>query len=798
MLIKLPIDEKINDICKSVVENKIFILKASPGSGKTTRVPSALMSFFKGKIIVLEPRKLAAKFAASRISFERQTKLGTEVGYAFRFDHNYENSTRLLFYTEGTFLRSLLQNPTLEGIDVVILDEFHERHKETDVAWALLQKIQRTIRPDLHLVVMSATLDKNLFPSEASFLEMNLPQFLLTEHYLEHRPSALDGSLEKKVYEAMLEAYQCAGDILIFLSGMKDILSVKEALSSFCTKNEMDILILHGDLSNGEQARVMEEEGRRKVILSTNIAESSLTIPGVRIVIDSGFFRQSTFSPYTGLHQLETKKISKSSAIQRAGRAARTGEGHVFRLYSKHEFDERIPFEKPEILRTELSETLLLLGNLGETHFKELPWIEIPPQKAFDAGMQLLYKLGAFYVDETDAEGRKITEIGKKMARYPLHPRQSRLLVEASKYGAKKIKEVIEFISSFEDNLFLRKSLSSQLHSLTKNASDKKLENPDLPLECLLIKGFVDRIGYLKVSKARPEILLCEGETLTLSRELSKEIDPNHPLGLVLDVSSSKEVTRFLSIDEELLYEVEPFPIEEKRTFFWDEKRNELFLRVEERIGQILLSESKKAYKGEILDEKLEFLFKKMMREILQGKLALANQDEQYFRLQFFSIFLKKNLDEFDIVTWLNERLDLYTSLSEEQLLKFFEDYFTSLLHFIDPDSKISFTDFFPEKLFLRDKRILQIHYENGPWVEGFIQDFYGMTTTPTIAGGSIPLTLRLLGPHKRPLQTTKDLLSFWAKTYKELYGELSRDYPRHHWPTNPEAARPCLLKRHL
>ena len=786
---ELPIDIHLEEICSKVLNTQTLFLKASPGSGKTTRLPPALLCHFSQKIIVLEPRRLAAKFAANRVAFELKTQIGEVVGYAFRFENKQGPETRLSFYTEGTFLRLLHSNPELKGIDVVILDEFHERHKETDVAWALLRKLQQTKRPDLKLVVMSATLDKKLFSDKFDFFEVETPIFPLETHYLEHSPVALNSSLEKKVYDALWKALDYDGDVLIFLPGMRDILKVKESITPLCSENNLHLFILHGDLSNEEQALVMQEGKRRKVILSTNIAESSLTIPGVRIVIDSGLFRESSFSPWTGLSHLETKRTSKASAIQRAGRAARTGAGHVFRLFSKHEFAERVEFEKPEIIRADLCETLLLLYSLGEDHVHSLPWTELPPEKSLESSQKLLKQLGAIAEDH-------LTEIGKSMSRFPLHPRLSRLLVEATFYSETKVKKMIQFISSLEEDTFLRKRLSDQLHTVMRNQEKKYFKN-DLPIECLLLKGFVDRIGILKESKQK-EILLCNGELLRLGRDLQNEVDPNHPLVIVIEVSPSREVTRLVPIEEEWLYEIEPFPIEEGIEPYWDEQKSELYLREELRIGQILLSEQKRSYKGEEVSLLLKEKIKVVLNQACEKLLREIHLKGRYQRLIHMGLMLNKKLDEFSLNSWLDERIGLYIKFDESHTQAFEEDYLLSLQNFLDPEGLINVQEYFPEKILLRDKRSLEIHYDENPWVEGYIQDFYGMNETPTIGKGRIPLVLHLLGPHKRPVQVTKDLVSFWKKTYKELYSELSRDYPRHHWPQNPESAPPLLLKRHL
>jgi ATP-dependent helicase HrpB len=429
----LPIDSLLPEIVAELRRSPNLIIEAAPGAGKTTRVPSALLDaeIGNGEVWVLEPRRLATRMAARRVAEERGEKPGETVGYQVRFEEVTSRQTRLRFLTEGILTRRLLADPKLKNVGTVVLDEFHERHLQADLALALLKRLQQTTRPDLKLVVMSATLDAAPI---AHYLD-NAPKLSSEgkrfEVAVEHQPHEDNRPLADQVASAVgkLLVENLDGDVLVFLPGAAEIRRAQAACSTLAKQHDLLVLPLHGDLSPAEQDRAVRPADRRKIILSTNVAESSVTIDGVVAVIDSGLARIAGHSAWSGLATLNVGRVSKASAIQRAGRAGRTRPGRCLRLYTAQDFNARADHETAEVHRLDLSEPALELHSAGITDLNSFGWFEAPPTSAIEAADSLLKKLGAI-----DATGR-VTKTGEQMLRFPLHPRQSRMLIEAQSRG---------------------------------------------------------------------------------------------------------------------------------------------------------------------------------------------------------------------------------------------------------------------------------------------------------------------------------------------------------------------------
>ncbi|MGH9939766.1 MAG: helicase-related protein, partial [Blastocatellia bacterium] len=430
----LPIDPLLPNIIAQLSWAPNLVLEAPPGAGKTTRVPPALLDagiVGGAEVWVLEPRRLAARMAARRVAEERGEKLGETVGYQVRFEEVAGPRTRLRFLTEGVLTRRLLSDPQLKNVGVVVLDEFHERHLQADLALALLRRLQKTARPDLKLVVMSATLDAGpvaKFLDDAPTLRSEGKRFDVAIEHLQ-RPD--DRPLAEQVAAAVkrLVAESIDGDILVFLPGAAEIRRAQSACAALADKHDLMVLPLHGDLSAEEQDRAVKPGPSRKVILSTNVAESSVTIDGVVAVIDSGLARVAGHSPWSGLPTLNVARVSKASATQRAGRAGRTRPGRCLRLYTAQDFNARPDHDVAEVRRADLAETALELHSSGVADLNRFDWFEPPPRSAVEAAESLLVAVGA-----VDARGA-VTAVGGRMLRFPLHPRQSRMLVEAESRG---------------------------------------------------------------------------------------------------------------------------------------------------------------------------------------------------------------------------------------------------------------------------------------------------------------------------------------------------------------------------
>ena len=446
----LPIDALIPSIKSSLQQHHNLIIEATPGAGKTTRIPPALLSdeiSGQDEVWVLEPRRIAARLSARRVAEELGEELGATVGYQVRFEEISSSMTRLRFLTEGVLTRRLLSNPLLSGVAVVVLDEFHERHLQTDLALALLRNLQKTKRPDLKLVVMSATLETARLSSylgDCPTLQCQGRQFNVTTDFLKHEDAR---PLPEQVVAALkkLLTTMPAGDVLVFLPGARAIKQTFDVCTELAIREKLLITMLHGGLSTSEQDRAIRQYPQRKVILATNVAETSITIDGVTAIIDSGLARIARHSPWSGLPSLETRRISRAAAIQRAGRAGRTLDGVCLRLFTAMDFATRTEFEKPEIQRLDLSSTILEIHAAGSANPMEFNWFESPEPDAIEAAEELLKRLGAI-----DQDG-DITPIGKHMLRLPLHPRQARLVLEAQARGVVKRGALIAVLLSEGD-----------------------------------------------------------------------------------------------------------------------------------------------------------------------------------------------------------------------------------------------------------------------------------------------------------------------------------------------------------
>jgi ATP-dependent helicase HrpB len=433
-MLSLPIDTLLPEIIASLRRSPNLVIEAAPGAGKTTRVPPALLDAGpagEGEVWVLEPRRLAARMAARRVAEERGEAVGRTIGYQVRFEEVCGPHTRLRFLTEGVFTRRLLSDPLLSKVSAVVLDEFHERHLQGDLALAFLRRLQRTSRPALSIIAMSATLDAGPVAaflgdcpelrSEGKLFEVSI------EHAARHDERPLEVQVEAAVRRLVADGLD--GDVLVFLPGAAEIRRAQAACARVAEESDLLMLPLHGELSAAEQDLAVGRAAKRKLILSTNVAETSITIEGVAAVIDSGLARTAGHSPWSGLPTLRVARISKASAAQRAGRAGRTRAGRCLRLYTAQDFAARPEYETPEIERLDLAETVLELHAAGVSDPAAFDWFEPPPRAALDAAQSLLRRLEAI-----DTKGQ-VSATGRRMLRLPLHPRLSRLVVEAERRG---------------------------------------------------------------------------------------------------------------------------------------------------------------------------------------------------------------------------------------------------------------------------------------------------------------------------------------------------------------------------
>jgi ATP-dependent helicase HrpB len=740
---RLPID----DLLPRIPASGHLVIEAPPGAGKTTRVPAALLARDGGEVLVLEPRRLAARLAARRVASELGERVGQTVGYQVRLEDVSGPRTRLRFVTEGVLTRRLISDPTLVGVGTVILDEFHERHLDTDLALALLRRLRGK-----RLVVMSATLDAGPvadYLGSCPILRSEGKLYELAIEYTPHSPAPL----EEQVAAALerLAARGLTGDVLVFLPGAAEIRRAARAIEPVASRLRLLVLPLHGDLSPAEQDRAVSPTDRRKVILSTNVAESSVTIEGVTAVIDSGLARVAADSPWTGLPSVEVRRISQASATQRAGRAGRTAPGRVIRLYSAEDFHRRPAADVPEILRRELSQLVLQLRAMRIQH-EECVWLDPPPEAAFAAANALLDRLG----------------VTPDMAELPLPPRLAKLVLEAKRRGMpEKGCAVAAVLSAGErgnsDLLALTESdwqpqTKRVFDQLRKKVSGRDAQNTGDPaiLQSILA-AFPDRVAR---HRRDGELLLSGGGSARF---------PNCPWEFLVavDIEERREhgvplVRLAAPIEPEWLLDraVERVSLEWNRTAERVEQVTALAY------DQLVIEETRAPAAPS--DEASSLLAQKALEAGI-GRFADRDAVEQVrSRAAFGGLPI-------DVDAVLVAQCHGRTSFAELEK--------ADLLNAIRP-GKIHQAA--PERLKLPGGREVKVHYEPGkpPWIESRLQDFFGMRDTPRIGGA--PVVVHLLAPNHRPVQVTSDLAGFWERLYPQVRKELSRRYPKHKWPEKP------------
>ncbi len=724
-----------------------LVIEAAPGAGKTTRIPPALLAAFP-QILVLEPRRIAARMAARYVARELHEPVGAAVGYQVRFEETAGPNTRLRYLTEGVLTRRLVSDPELRGISVVILDEFHERHLETDLALAMLRRLQQTKRSDLRIVVMSATLDAKpvtRFLGDCPALSSEGRLFPLEIAYTPYSPAPLEEQVAIAL-EALLKA-EPTGDVLVFLPGSAEIRRAARTCQPIAERYKTSIAQLYGDLPPAEQDRAVEPSAQRKVILSTNIAESSITIEGVRAVIDSGLARVASDSPFTGMPSLEIKRISKASANQRAGRAGRTGPGRVIRLYTAEDFHRRADHDAPEITRRELSQMCLQLEAAGVSNPLHLDWLEAPPTAALEAAETLL--------DRLNARGAQAT----RMMRLPVHPRIARLLLDAEEQGAGdhgcRVAALLssgQRIQTLDDDPDQR---SRTVYDQLRRFIRKGRAHDDTAIAKALLAAFPDRVGRRRSGNT---VLLSNGTSLTMNKIPGEFL-------VVIDTYLACAIEPEWLIDRLI----------ERSEVEWN-RQTERVEQVSALIYDQLVIEETRG--GPVDDE--------AAAKLLATKATLSRDDLEPFlaRVEFASEHSSiRRLTEADVQDAIVDLCYGLRSLGEAE--KSASNLVPLLAQKIDTQL---LDEVAPARLKLPSGRNTKVNYESGkaPWVASRLQDFFGMTESPKVARGKVPLVIHLLAPNQRPVQTTTDLAGFWQRLYPQLRRELGRRYPRHAWPENP------------
>lgn len=761
----LPVDAAIPALLAALRRANAVVLEAPPGAGKTTRVPPALLSLDPREVLVLEPRRLAARLAARRVAAELGESLGETVGYHVRFDDVSGPRTRLRFLTEGVLTRRLLADASLDQVATVVLDEFHERHLDGDLALALLRRLQATTRPDLRLVVMSATLDAAPIAAYLGDCPVVRSEGRLFETDLRYTPAS-SASLEDQVLAALGSLPRPPGDILVFLPGAREIRRALDATQNLLAQRHWLGVALYGDLSPEEQDRAVTPADRPKVIFSTNVAESSVTIEGVRVVIDSGLARVPHDSPWTGLPSLEIRRVSQASARQRAGRAARTGPGVVIRLYTEEDLFRRPAHDTPEILRRELSQAILDLRAL-RLHVPDLPWLDAPPAAAVDAAEALLDRLEAH------------NDTGRQMARLPVHPRIARLAVEAARLGA--LKSGADTAARLSLGVAESTYESRRVAAVIERALARGVRAHDPhAVEKATLTAFPDRVAK---RHRDTEVQLAGGGSAILSGHphrvpawlVATDIEHRRERGLPL-------IRTWTEIEPDWLIEYFSGCIEDRRELIWN--------RDSERVDEV----RSLRYDGLVIEETRARPADTSAAAALLAEKAAA--------------VLHRFADPEELTAWLArvhfaaqhggvahppdprqclaELAEGCVSMAELENVAAGGGLLRALEARLGDPARLE--RIAPAHLALPSGRRAKVHYAAGkpPWVESRLQDFFGLRETPRVAGGAVPVVCHLLAPSQRPVQITQDLAGFWERHYPEIRRELSRRYPKHKWPEKP------------
>jgi len=789
---ELPIDPLIPEICRHLASARNLVLEAPPGAGKTTRVPPALLDLVRGEVLVLEPRRLAARLAARYVAAQRGEPVGATVGYQVRFEEVAGPRTRLRFLTEGVLTRRLLRDPTLERVDCVVLDEFHERHLEGDLALALLRRLERTGRRDLRLVVMSATLDAGPVAEylEARVMRSEGRQYPLEMEYTPHSAAPLEQQVEAALARLAGPPGRAgaAGHVLVFLPGAAEIHRAQKASATLAQRHGWLVLPLYGDQSPQEQDRAVGPSAQPKIILATNVAESSITIEGVTAVIDSGLARRAGHSPWSGLPTLEVARISQASANQRAGRAARTEPGRAIRLYPLEDFVRRPAHDPPEIVRADLAPAALLLEAMGVDGFDRLDWLDQPPAAAVEQAAELLRQLGA------------LGAVGREMARYPLHPRLGRLIVEARRRGVAEDGATVAALLSADERLpaEARHATRSDLLALMEAPWDsrttqvvrqvRRIVDPprqkghdEDALLMAVLAAFPDRVALRRQGR---ELQLAAGGAAQLAPSstvtdaefmVAVEAEDRHDQKLPLVRMAS-------AIAPEWLLDLFPERVREVDRLEWN--------RVAERVesvnallfGQIAIARSQGAPDPEAASAMLA------AKALEAGVEHFGDGRDFESRLKFavdHGLAGPRGAPVPSVEGALRALAGGRKSFAELEAAAGKGGLEREMKRQMAPAVRKLLDEIAPESIRLAAGRQVKVHYQAGqpPWIASRLQDFFGMSQTPAVARGAVPLVVRLLAPNQRPVQTTADLAGFWQRLYPQVRKELARRYPKHAWP---------------
>ncbi len=788
---RLPIDDVLEQIVTTLAQHTGLVLQAPPGAGKTTRVPLALRGapwLSNRRIVMLEPRRLAARAAATYMARLVGEEVGRTVGYRIRFDTKVSAATRIEVVTEGVLTRMLHADAALEEYGVVVFDEFHERSLHADLGLALTLQSRALLRPELRIVIMSATLDSARVAAliAAPTITSMGRSFPVETTYL---PRARDTRIEAAMARAVRHALaETEGDLLAFLPGTAEIQRTHDALRDDLPTRTY-IAPLFGNLTQEEQDRAIAPsvQGQRKVVLATAIAETSLTIEGVRAVVDSGLMRVPRFDARTGMTRLVTLTVSRASADQRRGRAGRVAPGKCYRLWSEHEDAALVPHNKPEILEADLAPLALDLAAWDVADPAQLSWLDAPPKAAFAQARELLVELGAL-----DARGA-ITQHGRRMAQLPVHPRLAHMLLRAKELGQATLACGIAALLS--DRLRTDRIDRAALASVRREAAhyQRLLHVPESALDLdaaglLLAFAYPDRVG--KARGARGKFLLRNGRGATL--------DAAHPSAgdefiVAAELEGSGRDSRVFLAAGVSEAEIRNHFGEQiaRATSIEITAAGSVQAVVREQLGAIILKDyatsdvaaedRARALLADVLARGLESLPWSKAAVQLRARVSFMHQLDESWP-DFSPEILAGSADD-----WLLPHLHALCSRADVQKL----DMFEVLQGTLSWPQRAQLDRLAPTHITVPSGSNITIDYSDStaPFAAVRLQEVFGLKETPRLGGERVPLTLQLLSPAQRPVQVTRDLASFWKSGYFEVKRQLRGRYPKHSWPDDPTVA---------
>ena len=841
---RLPIYQLENALVHKLKEFSRLILQAPTGSGKSTQVPQILLDhgfLANGEVVVLQPRRLATRMLAARVAEERGVTLGDEVGYQIRFDKVASARTKIRFVTEGVLLRQLLNDPTLKNIAVIIFDEFHERHLYGDISLARALHLQESARPDLKLIVMSATLDThqiaNYLAPDCYTLQSEGRTFPVEIEYLPKPFRPEDYPVWEVANDELSRlAATTEGDALIFMPGAYEIGRTVQAIRDSRVGRDFIVLPLHGELPVADQDAALRRYGQRKVVVATNVAETSLTIDGVRLVIDSGLARIARFDPHRGINTLLVEKISRASSDQRAGRAGRTSPGRCVRLWTELEHEARAPQELPEIKRLDLAEVVLTLKASGVENVREFRWLESPSLTAIDRAETLLRDLGAL-----DEKSGAISEMGRRMLAFPMHPRYARMLIEADRRKCVRAialiaalsqgrsllrrsenpqmtrdredilgeKEVSDFLILMRAFRFAEQSrynpqkcrqlgingpaareTAATFEQFLKLAKNEKLavseDSPDEgAIQRCVLAGFADQLAK-RCDESTLRCDLVHARRGVLARESVVRHSDLFVAADVREVQIKGELTVLLNIataiEESWLRELYPDAFLDESVAFFDKLQKRIRSRSVTLFRDLVISES--------LSDKvsLDAAAQILAKMALSGEIPLKSWDAAVEQWIVRLNRLREWMPELELPALANDdRLALIEQIchgaTNARDVKE-RSVWPTVKSWLSPMQQSLLDKFAPERIELPNGKRWKILYDAqaAPTISARIQELYGVEGSLLIASARVPLVISVLAPNHRPIQVTQNLSTFWRESYPKLKLELQRKYPKHEW----------------